>query len=274
MSVLAPVAPPPTTRRERLRAPALTIGGLALATVALFDGIWGTDAIFVTGPGWFDETTTILGARVGFLRGDYGHDLAENPRFPTWPCTFDPMHAYRPLVEAARAGRQAVRLFLCEGAEGIRVDGDGAVLGVSERLLEAIEVVQEGAALHGLYLYWSLLDAGAVAEGDTITGSILEGGAQVSGGVGVGGHARIIGLVNRFGHVSTRFSRTRPRRAVGHGSAPALLEGQRRTPMLFRQLFDHASSTYTYLVADPETREAALIDAARVVEAAKKVCYK
>ena len=44
--------------------------------------------------------------------------------------------------------------------------------------------------------------------------------------------------------------------------------------MLFRQLFDHASSTYTYLVADPETREAALIDAARVVEAAKKVCYK
>ena len=38
--------------------------GLALATVALFDGIWGTDAIFVTGPGWFDETTSILGARV------------------------------------------------------------------------------------------------------------------------------------------------------------------------------------------------------------------
>ncbi|MEQ9075643.1 MAG: MBL fold metallo-hydrolase [Sandaracinaceae bacterium] len=33
--------------------------------------------------------------------------------------------------------------------------------------------------------------------------------------------------------------------------------------MLFRQLFDHASSTYTYLVADPETREAALIDAVR-----------
>lgn len=123
---------------------------------------------------------TILGARVGFLRGDYGHDFAENPRFPTWPCTFDPMHAYRPLVEAARAGRQAVRLFLCEGAEGIRVDGDGAVLGVSERLLEAIEVVQKGAALHGLYLYWSLLDAGAVAEGDTITGSILEGGAQAA----------------------------------------------------------------------------------------------
>lgn len=33
--------------------------------------------------------------------------------------------------------------------------------------------------------------------------------------------------------------------------------------MLFRQLFDHASSTYTYLVADEETREAALIDAVR-----------
>ncbi len=30
--------------------------------------------------------------------------------------------------------------------------------------------------------------------------------------------------------------------------------------MLFRQLFDPESSTYTYLLADPETREAALID--------------
>ncbi len=30
--------------------------------------------------------------------------------------------------------------------------------------------------------------------------------------------------------------------------------------MLFRQLFDKESSTYTYLVADPETREAALVD--------------
>lgn len=38
--------------------------GLALATVALFDGIWGTDAIFVTGPPWLDETTTVFGARV------------------------------------------------------------------------------------------------------------------------------------------------------------------------------------------------------------------
>ncbi len=46
MSVLAATAPPPT-RRERLRAPALTIGGLALATVALrlrdphVGGSWG-----------------------------------------------------------------------------------------------------------------------------------------------------------------------------------------------------------------------------------------
>jgi len=30
--------------------------------------------------------------------------------------------------------------------------------------------------------------------------------------------------------------------------------------MLFRQLFDHDSFTYTYLIADPETGEAALID--------------
>jgi sulfur dioxygenase len=31
-------------------------------------------------------------------------------------------------------------------------------------------------------------------------------------------------------------------------------------PMIFRQLFDPESSTYTYLIADPATRQAALID--------------
>ena len=32
------------------------------------------------------------------------------------------------------------------------------------------------------------------------------------------------------------------------------------SPMIFRQLFDPQSSTYTYLLADPGTREAVLID--------------
>jgi len=38
--------------------------GLSLATVALFEGIWGTDPFFIQGPAWFKETTELLGARV------------------------------------------------------------------------------------------------------------------------------------------------------------------------------------------------------------------
>jgi len=38
--------------------------GLALATVALFDGIWGTDPEFIRGPAWLIQTTEILGARI------------------------------------------------------------------------------------------------------------------------------------------------------------------------------------------------------------------
>ena len=38
--------------------------GLALATVALFDGIWGTDARFITRPRWMGQTTRIAGANV------------------------------------------------------------------------------------------------------------------------------------------------------------------------------------------------------------------
>ncbi|MFB9731266.1 branched-chain amino acid ABC transporter permease [Ornithinimicrobium kibberense] len=38
--------------------------GLALAVVALFDGIWGTDPRFISGPAWMARTTTIAGANV------------------------------------------------------------------------------------------------------------------------------------------------------------------------------------------------------------------
>ncbi|WP_111718319.1 branched-chain amino acid ABC transporter permease [Homoserinimonas sp. OAct 916] len=38
--------------------------GLALASVALFEGIWGTDPIYVVNPEWLGLTTEILGARI------------------------------------------------------------------------------------------------------------------------------------------------------------------------------------------------------------------
>jgi len=49
---------------ERHIEQVLVTVGLALASVALFDGIWGTDPIYLSGPPWFDQTTEILGARV------------------------------------------------------------------------------------------------------------------------------------------------------------------------------------------------------------------
>jgi branched-chain amino acid transport system permease protein len=49
---------------ERHIEQVLVTVGLALATVALFEGIWGTDAIYVVGPQWFAETTDVLGARI------------------------------------------------------------------------------------------------------------------------------------------------------------------------------------------------------------------
>ena len=49
---------------ERHIEQVLVTVGLALATVALFEGIWGTDPRFVTGPDWLESTTTVAGARV------------------------------------------------------------------------------------------------------------------------------------------------------------------------------------------------------------------
>jgi branched-chain amino acid transport system permease protein len=49
---------------ERHIEQVLVTVGLALATVALFDGIWGTDPVYVDGPSWLTGTTQVLGATI------------------------------------------------------------------------------------------------------------------------------------------------------------------------------------------------------------------
>lgn len=49
---------------ERHIEQVLVTVGLALAAVALFEGIWGTDAITVAGPPWLKGTTSVLGANI------------------------------------------------------------------------------------------------------------------------------------------------------------------------------------------------------------------
>ena len=49
---------------ERHIEQVLVTVGLALATVALFDGIWGTDPVYVDGPAWLRGTTQVLGATI------------------------------------------------------------------------------------------------------------------------------------------------------------------------------------------------------------------
>lgn len=38
--------------------------GLAFASIALFEGIWGSDPITIAGPSWLKATTDVLGARI------------------------------------------------------------------------------------------------------------------------------------------------------------------------------------------------------------------
>ena len=49
---------------ERHIEQALITVGLALASVALFAGIWGTDPIYTAKPDWLTQTTEILGAKI------------------------------------------------------------------------------------------------------------------------------------------------------------------------------------------------------------------
>lgn len=49
---------------ERHIEQVLVTVGLALASVALFEGIWGADPQYTTGPPWLSETTELLGAKI------------------------------------------------------------------------------------------------------------------------------------------------------------------------------------------------------------------
>ncbi|HOB06300.1 MAG TPA: branched-chain amino acid ABC transporter permease [Propionibacteriaceae bacterium] len=49
---------------ERHIEQVLVTVGLSLATVALFEGIWGPDPIYLNATGWLKETTLILGAPI------------------------------------------------------------------------------------------------------------------------------------------------------------------------------------------------------------------
>lgn len=49
---------------ERHIEQVLVTVGLSFAAIALFEGIWGTDPINITGPVWLRQTTSVLGASI------------------------------------------------------------------------------------------------------------------------------------------------------------------------------------------------------------------
>lgn len=49
---------------ERHIEQVLVTVGLGFAAIALFEGIWSPDAIYIQGPPWLDETTNVLGAQI------------------------------------------------------------------------------------------------------------------------------------------------------------------------------------------------------------------
>jgi hypothetical protein len=100
--------------------------------------------------------------------------MAKNARLEGWPCDFALGRAHEPLVVARSLGLEAVRIWLCEGGEGIDLDERGRVSGVKPELLDAIRGVQDGAAIAGVRIYWGLLDAnGPMRDGDMLTHGIL-----------------------------------------------------------------------------------------------------
>lgn len=105
--------------------------------------------------------------------GAYGHDLADNEHHPTWGNDYDDALAAGALGRARAVGFDAVRVWLCEHAEGV-VTSRGKVVGVRPELLDRVARVQDLAAAEGLRVYWSLLDGNSwKREGDALTHAVM-----------------------------------------------------------------------------------------------------
>ncbi len=115
------------------------------------------------------------GVNLPYFFDAYGHDLAPNAMSGTGPREVDPMRIYRPLLAAHEMGFQAVRLWLCEGGEGILMNA-GTISGVHPVLVESVAIIQECASLCGLRLYWTLLDGHSWERSrDAVSRAILSG---------------------------------------------------------------------------------------------------
>ena len=118
----------------------------------------------------------LSGVNLPYFFDAYGHDLSPNVLSGTDASNLDPMPIYRPLLAAHEMGFQAVRIWLCEGGEGILMNA-GVISGVHPVLVESVGIIQECASLCGLRLYWTLLDGHARSRNDdTISREILSGG--------------------------------------------------------------------------------------------------
>jgi len=100
----------------------------------------------------------LRGINLPYFFDAYGYDLAPNALSGMGPREVDPMRIYAQLLRACEMGFKAVRIWLCESAEGILMEA-GIVSGVHPVLVESIAIIQECASLCGLKLYWTLLDA-------------------------------------------------------------------------------------------------------------------
>lgn len=132
-------------------------------------------------PCYQSSMRSLLGVNLPYFGDSYAHDMAKNARLEGWPCDFDLGRAHEALVLARSMNLEAVRIWLCEGGEGIDVDAKGHVTGVKPELLDAIKGVQAGAAISGVRIYWTLLDAnGPMRDGDMLTHSILADADQAA----------------------------------------------------------------------------------------------
>lgn len=105
-----------------------------------------------------DSPGFLAGVNLPVLLDQYNHDLAGNERFPEWGDGLPPIVGFRYLAMCRVLGFGAVRIWLCEDGEGIRLSEDGMPCGVSERLLESVRRIQQGARVAGLRICWTLLD--------------------------------------------------------------------------------------------------------------------
>jgi hypothetical protein len=108
-----------------------------------------------TGP-FLNGSSFIKGANLPWIDGDYYNDIAVNPHYPSWGCTYSSADMNSYLADLHRMGVTVVRFWVNTDDQGCTLDANAYVTGVTTQFWTNLDNVVSLAGNNDISLYLTL----------------------------------------------------------------------------------------------------------------------